>query len=143
MDAKICDFSMLVTAIAALTNLYLQIRKTRNDERRLYACAELRNLFYRVPFFNSSKFVDRCRANRMPIMTERVIVRPEEPYFDNMFELGSLEPDLAHPESRPYVLMAAVLGWILTGTGVVPDPTTFANDTELWLNHSSPVPGPG
>jgi hypothetical protein len=146
-DAQICDFSLLIYIAVALTNMHRNIQKAAGDDRRVYAACELRNLFYKTPFFNSSRYVERCRTDRVPIITERTIVCPERPFFDNMFEVSDKHLTEQAEESgssitdvgKPFIRMAGLLHWILNTVGIVSDVDEMIGYSELWENHSAPV----
>jgi hypothetical protein len=146
-DAQICDFSRLIHIAVALMNMHHNIQKAAGDDRRIYAACELRNLFYKTPFFNSSRYVERCRTDRVPIITERTIVFPERPFFDNMFEISddsSLEPSDESSSSvadgaKPFIRAAALLHWMLNTVGIVSDVDEMIGYSELWENHGAAV----
>jgi hypothetical protein len=140
-DTDICDFSMIVLSVSALLNLYNHLRSSINDHRALFAAFELRNVLYKVPFFNSAAYVSRCGANGIPIITERTIVFPEQPYFDNMIELDAVanvgdDQQPTNPALVPHVMAAPLVTAIMHATGIVPDIDTFATDGEMWSNHT-------
>jgi hypothetical protein len=125
---EICDFAFLVQAVAALTNLYVRLRESTGDFRPLYAACEMRNLFYRVPFFNSARYIDKCRRDGVPLLMERVIAFPERPYFDNMFLLldpftgfGASDSDPISSDALPYLRVHALTHWMFSSIGVVAD----------------------
>jgi hypothetical protein len=143
-DPSICDFSMLLYGIASLTNLYLKLRETTSDERPLYTACELRNVFYKVPFFNSLKYIEKCRVDRIPVVTDRVLVFPERPYFDNMFNLidrktadeiqGTPAEILA---ATPFFRTAPIMHWILNSVGIASDAQGFATDPDIFRFHGA------
>ena len=138
--ASICDFSFVVQALAALTNLHSCLRIAVGDTRPLYAACEMRNLFYRVPFFNSSAFIVRCKQDGIPLLTERNIAFPEHPYFDNMLVVGDTNSSSATEASDripsdvlPYVKVAGLIAGILTSIGVICGPEDLIDD-ELYTH---------
>ena len=134
----VCDFSFLVQAVAALTNLYVRLRETMEDSRPLYAACELRNLFYRVPFFNSSKYLEKCREDGIPLLTERTVTFPRRPYFDNMLRVpnptADVDPASAPAEAIvPYLRVVGVIHWMLSSVGIIAD-TDELFDAEIYTH---------
>jgi hypothetical protein len=147
-NAQICDLSMLVMGLIALGNLYRHLLTCTGDKRRLFATFELHNVFYRIPFFNSARYISRCQSDGVPIILDRSIIFDEKPFFDTMFALPELTPtsisdhDPSSDEymnscAQPYLMMGGVAGWILHAAGVVPEVQELADDTELWQHHGS------
>lgn len=144
----VCDFAFLVQAVATLTNVFFLLRECTGDFRPAYAACELRNLFYRVPFFNSAAYINKCREDGIPLLTERTIVFPERPYFDNMFLLldplagnGENVPDPIAPAFLPYFRVVGLLSWMLSATGIIAE-TEELFDGELYVHpHTSTSAG--
>lgn len=136
-NAQICDFSWLIYIVAALTNMYTNIQRAVGDPRPVYAACELRNLFYKIPFFNSSRYVEKCRDDRVPIITDRLSICPERPFFDNMFEIEA-DVNTADPaNANSFVRIATILQWMLNTVGIVSDLDELQGYSELWENHSA------
>lgn len=139
-DIQICDFSILIQCIASLSNIYLHLRKETNDTRPVYATYELRNVFYKLPFVDSSKFIERCSTNGIPVIQDRIIRYSETPYFDNMLPLSVPEES---PETSdeyrvpfaPYLFAAPIAYHILNVTGALCDISQITNDEEIWGTH--------
>jgi hypothetical protein len=146
-ELQICDLAMLVQVVAALSNVYFCLEQAVSDTRPIYAAYELRNLFYRLPFFNSSSFIDRCKEDGIPVLDERSVIDPEKPYFDNMFKLNV---DWQHPESEesepipsaivPYLRILGLISWMLSATGIVSGTEEFLENAELFSHPLSPIP---
>jgi Putative DNA-binding domain len=138
-NAQICDFSQLVWVLAALTHTFLRIRAHTADTRPLYAACEIRNVFYKVPFFNSAKFMTRCASDGVPVVTDRTIVFPERPYFDNMFEVRASATDDSgetNPASAiPFIMTAGLIHWMLSSVGIATDPEDWVHDPDLYVLH--------
>jgi hypothetical protein len=143
----VCDFSMLVQGLAALANLDAHLRRAVADDRPLYAAFEIRNVLYKVPFFNSPAYIERCGRYGVPVITARTIAFPERPYFDTMLKISGApagEPnDEVSRNAAPYVITAPLMVMMLNAVGIVPDVQTFSEDVELWGNHGlEPEPPP-
>ena len=138
-DAQICDFSQLIWVLAALTHTCLRIRAHTLDARPLYAACEIRNVFYKVPFFNSSNFMTRCASDGVPVITDRSITCPERPYFDNMFEVRAPAADdsgeVIAASAIPFVMTAGLIHWMLSSVGIATDPEDFVKDPDLYELH--------
>ena len=84
-DMKIVDYSNFVQIVAALTNCYLHMLKATGDQRDVFSCFTLRNVFHTSPFVDSKGFIDRIKSLSLPLTMDREIVLPKEPSEDNMF----------------------------------------------------------
>lgn len=136
-DEVICDFSILLICLAALSNMYLRLLKETGDNRPIYATYELRNLFYRLPFFDSMKYMKRCSALGIPVIQDRIMRYPIKPYFDNMLTLPGSETNATTSAEdvtqfiNPYVFITPIAFHILNAVGVftgIDDVT----DLEMW-----------
>jgi hypothetical protein len=136
-DTDICDFSMLVLTITALTNLYNHLRNYTGDARPLYATFQLCNLLYKVPFFNSARYIARCGNDGVPVITDKKVIQSPEPYFDNMITIDPSEK--SEPQLVPYLMSAPLAAAIMSAVGVFPDVSSFMDDPDLWVNHHAPA----
>jgi len=139
-DIQICDFSILIHCIASLSNIYLHLRKETNDTRPVYATYELRNVFYKLPFVDSIKFIERCSTNGIPVIQDRIIRCLETPYFDNMLQLRVPEesPETSAEDkiqTAPYLFAAPIAYHILNVIGALCDISQIADDEEIWGTH--------
>lgn len=81
----IVDYSKLILAIAALSNIYLHILRILDDHRDVYSCFALRNVFYTTPFLDSDRYLEIIKTHSFPLATENEIRLPVTPTQDNMF----------------------------------------------------------
>lgn len=135
-DVEICDFSILLLCLASLSNIYRRLLKETGDSRPIYATYELRNVFYRLPFLDSMKYIERCSAVGIPVILDRITRHPQTPYFDNMLSLPTSEENAdMSAEDRiqfyPYVFIAPIAYHILNAAGVLTD-VTGITDAEIW-----------
>ena len=139
-NISICDFSLLIQCIAGLSNIFCHLRKEINDNRPVYATYELRNVFYKVPFVDSMKFIERCTSNGIPVIQDRVIKHSENPYFDNMLSLPNPEEvsynsDGDKIQMYPYMFAAPIAYHILSAVGILLEVRQIVEDLEIWGHH--------
>jgi hypothetical protein len=145
-DVEVCDFSILLSCIASLSNTYRHLLKETGDNRPIYATYELRNVFYRLPFLDSMKYIERCSAVGIPVIQDRITRYSESPYFDNMLSLPASEESVdMSAEDRiqfyPYVFIAPIAYHILNAAGVMTDVTDIT-DGEIWGHDKANRPDP-
>jgi hypothetical protein len=137
-DMKIVDYAMFVPIIVALTNCYLHMLKATDDQRDVFSCFTLRNVFHTSPFVDSSCFIDRIKSLSLPLTMDREIVLPKEPTEDNMFihkaELRKLNCSISNDEYQtvPYVFATPLIYRIFNSVGLAPDWDSFVEDIEAW-----------
>lgn len=135
-DVQICDFSLLLISIAALSNIYLHLLKETGDSRPIYASYRLWNMFYKLPFADTIKYIERCSVTGIPVIQDRIIRHPETPYFDNMLLLPTIDdnPNVSAENkivAKPYIFSAPIAYHILNVTGVLPNIMDI-DDDEIW-----------
>lgn len=135
-DVEICDFSILLLCLASLSNMYRHLLKETGDNRPIYATYELRNVFYRLPFFDSMKYLERCSALGIPVIQDRITRYPTKPYLDNMLSLPGSETaaDMSSEDGiqfYPYVFITPIAYHILSAAGVFTD-VDDVTDAEIW-----------
>jgi hypothetical protein len=135
-DLMICDFSHLLTCLLSLSNTYLHLRWVIGDNRTVHTAHELRNVFYRVPFVDSLSYVERASSYGIPVIQDRIIRQPENPYMDNMLSLPTETDTLKASDTDTIIKAAALFAGpiafqVLLAAGIVGDPKHM-EDPEIW-----------
>jgi hypothetical protein len=138
-DNAICDFSVLLGCLAALSNIYHHLLNETGDSRPIHASYELYNVFYKMPFIDSEKYLHRCFSTGIPVIQDRTIRYPRNPYFDNMPKLFDPKATTHTSNNRennlfPYSFMAPIAYHILNSTGVISDISDI-HDEEVWTSY--------
>ena len=137
-NIRICDFSQLILGIVSLLNIYRHLRYETGDDRPAFATFELRNTFYKLPFVDSKKYIDRCSTNGIPVIQEEIIVFEDKPYIDNMISLADenkIKSKLSADDNSkmfPYLYASPIAYRILKYIGVLHEAEHLAVDAEMW-----------
>ncbi|BCS86953.1 AlbA family DNA-binding domain-containing protein [Pseudodesulfovibrio sediminis] len=101
----LCDLSHIGLALRSMCNMYLHMLDKIGEKTSCYATFEIRNIFYKIPFIDTAKYVSRCSKYGIPVVQEENIKYREEPYFDNMFHIKKvLGVDSIERSAAPYYL---------------------------------------
>lgn len=148
-NIKIVDYSLLVQAVASLTNLYIQILNFTGDRRDTCSCFTLRNVFHTSPYVDSELFLKRIQEDSIPLTTDDVITIPQEPKESNMFvhSYSSRDVDFTSQteyQPIPYLYSIPIFYHIYQSVGIVSSLDDFTEDAEAWgfnkINHVSDIP---
>jgi hypothetical protein len=138
-EMSIIDYSSFANVLAAMTNMYLHILDSVNDERDIYSCFTMRNLQGTNSFVNSSSFIDRVSELSIPLVMDNDIIYPEVPSEENMIRLRKFDRELNHSDTsnnskllRAYLFSSPVLYKVVSSVGIASDTKTMLDDHELW-----------
>jgi hypothetical protein len=132
-NIEIYDLSYLLLCLTSLSSVYRQLLRETGDNRDIYGTYELQNVFYKLPFLDSMKYQDRCSLFGIPIIQDRIIRYPQNPYFDNMLLLPSskVNDDSSSDQYYSFTFIAPIGYHILNATGVLPNINDIG-DIEIW-----------
>ncbi len=81
----------------------------------------------------------RCASDGVPVITDRTIIYPERPYFDNMFQVRAPDAEnsgeMIAASAIPFVMTAGLIHWMLSSVGIATDPEDFVKDPDLYVLH--------
>lgn len=83
--ATVVDYSSLLMAISALSNIYMELLKILEDTRDVYSCCILKNISYTSPYLDTAHYLSRIEKYSLPLNAENEIRLPSEPNQGNMF----------------------------------------------------------
>ncbi|MCQ8127808.1 AlbA family DNA-binding domain-containing protein [Methylomonas rivi] len=134
-NMNIVDYSIFPQVLAALTNCYLHMLKAIGDNRDVYSCFTLINIFHTSPYVDSKGFIERIESYSLPLTMDCEIVFPKEPTEDSMLihQAALRDADCSDREtyqSVPYVFCGSIIYNIFTCVGLVSDINVF-EDTEM------------
>lgn len=92
-NTKVCDFSHVTVSLRSLCNMYLHLMETLEETSSFYCTFEIRNMFYKIPFIDTNKYIDHCKNFGIPLIQEKTIKLSQEPFYDNMLKISSELPD--------------------------------------------------
>ena len=73
------------------------------------------------------------------MITDRTIICPQRPYFDNMFEVRAPAAEdsgeVIAASTIPFVMTAGLIHWMLSSVGIATDPEDFVKDPDLYKLH--------
>ncbi len=136
-ELTIVDYSVFIQIVASLTNYYLRFLKITGDNRDVYSCFTLRNVFYTAPYIDSEGFLNRVKEHSIPLVFEENIVIPEEPSEDSMMLHRSETRDGDYDDGNEYQMLVykfavGIFYNVLQSVGAVGDAASFTADIEAW-----------
>jgi hypothetical protein len=79
--------------------------------------------------------MNRCKANGVPVIQDKVIMHSNKPYFDNMIPVTFPTLDEYTQKAsftEPYLIAGAIALWIFNSIGFLSDPQQLISDIEAW-----------
>lgn len=136
-NIKIVDYSIFVQIVASLSNCYLHMLKATDDNRDIFSCFTLRNVFHTSPFVDSEKFIKRSREYSIPLTMDKNIVVPQEPSEQNMsfHERATRIVNFdCYQEYQPvpYVFAMPIVFRVFEAVGITSDANELIDDTDAW-----------
>lgn len=130
---SIVDYSILILALTALSNIYLHILRKLDDRRDVYSCFTLKNVFYTTPFLDSLRYLEMIKEHSLPLTTENEIRQPLSPNQDNMFLHKSTDRDkhIDDPigtHTIPFIFSAPLAFNILLSVGAIQNQDDYLID---------------
>ena len=134
-NAILVDYSMLLLAISALANMYLELLKKVSDQRDTFSCFTLKNISYTSPYLDTAKYLSRVAEFSLPLVVENDIREPAEPHQLNMFRhkfSSRIESDVSMAVATPIIFSAPLIDNILKCVGAIQNETDWIEDPEMY-----------
>jgi hypothetical protein len=143
--ATVVDYSSLLMAVSALSNIYLELLKILEDTRGVYSCCTLKNISYTSPYLDTAHYLSRIEKYSLPLNAENEIRLPSEPNQGNMYihtykSRFDLTENADSAISIPMRFSAPLFGNILLSVGAIHNDTDWTEDMEMYGLGIKPMP---
>jgi len=136
-DMKIVDYSIFFQVVASLSNCYLHMLKTMEDQRDIHSCFTLRNVFHTSPYVDSELFIGRSKEFSLPLTMDQEVSIPKEPSEATMFFHEKSKRNVNYESSEeypsvPFSFSLPIVYRIFEAVGIVSNTEDFMSDIESW-----------
>lgn len=144
-NASVVDYSYLLMAISAMSNIYMELLKILDDTRDIYSSCILKNIAYTSPYLDTAHYLSRIKQYSLPLIAENEIRLPPEPNQGNMFlhtYKGRFESttDIGSETLTPLKFAIPLIGNILRCVGATHKDSDWVDDMEMYSLGIKPMP---